>query len=227
MSELLLAALGAAIRASWRGPVEVTRTQNRLRMVSCQRHVGALEVRVASRLLDLGPQIVDPVVAFVTGKRGGRRRLRTVMGLLPAAPPGRPRRLVLRPEGRVHDLARLLDEESHAAFGQPADVPVTWGARRALRRRQRTIRLGSYHAPRGVIRVHPLLDQEDVPAWFVGFVLYHELLHHRLGLEGHGPRRIHSREFRAAERQHPRYEDAVAWERKVLPGLMGRDLATA
>ena len=65
-----------------------------------------------------------------------------------------------------------------------------------------------------------------MPEWFVGFVVFHELLHHRLGVSVRGGRRvIHSREFRTLEASHPRYQDAQQWERTVLPELLrGRGL---
>jgi hypothetical protein len=72
------------------------------------------------------------------------------------------------------------------------------------------------------VRVHRSLDDPRIPRWYVGFVLFHELLHHHFGIdEVDGRRRIHPPEFRAREREHPRYADARHFEEHVLPVLLG------
>ncbi|PIE65501.1 MAG: hypothetical protein CSA24_02710 [Deltaproteobacteria bacterium] len=101
---------------------------------------------------------------------------------------------------------------------------ITWGPRRR-RKRQRAIRLGSYDPRLSLIRIHRRLDDAQVPGWLVGFVIYHELLHHVLGvgLPAPGIRRpLHSAEFRRREAQHRRYAEAMAWEATVLPRLLAQ-----
>ncbi|MEE2779482.1 MAG: hypothetical protein VYE15_03090, partial [Myxococcota bacterium] len=191
-------------------------------MVSIRRRDGTLHVRVAREFLGLGERCVQPVVAFAAGRKEGRRAVNTLIRELPRPVPRR-RAGVARPEGETHHLGELLEEESRRAFGEAATVPVTWGIRRRVRARQRSIRLGSYSPDKGLIRVNPLLDHPTVPQWFVGFVLYHELLHHRIPPVRVGGRRlVHNREFRQWERLHPRFEDAQRWEKEHLPTILRR-----
>ena len=205
--------------------VRLVVTNNRVRLVSVRRHRGGLEVRVSRRILKQGSDALDVVVGFVCDGPGGRAPMRDLIERLPPPEARSSRRLRLRPRGRTHDLQALLEVESRRAFGELTPVGVTWGQRRRMRRSQRSIRLGSYTAEQKMIRIHPLLDQPAVPAWFVGFVLYHEMLHHRLGMGVEpGARFRHPPAFREAERRHPRFEDSQNWESKVLPRLMRRGL---
>jgi hypothetical protein len=206
-------------------PFRIVVTQNRVRLVSVRRCDGVLEVRVSQRLLDQGEEALDIIVGFVVNGASGRPAMRALIERLPA-PLARSRRETrVTTQGRTHDLQALLEAECQRAFGETITVGVTWGLRRRMRRSQRSIRLGSYTAEQQMIRIHPLLDQPAVPAWFVGFVLYHELLHHQLGLGVEpGARFRHPPAFRNAERLHPHFEDSRAWERTVLPRLMQRGL---
>jgi hypothetical protein len=206
-------------------PFRLVVTQNRVRLVSVRRSHGVLEVRVSRRILDQGAEALDIVVGFVLDGARGRPAMRALIERLPS-PEVLPRREIrVRTQGRTHDLQALLEAEATRAFGELLPVGVTWGVRRRMRRSQRSIRLGSYTAEQQMIRIHPLLDQPAVPAWFVGFVLYHEMLHHHLGMGVEpGARFRHPPAFREAERLHPSFEESAVWERTVLPRLMRRGL---
>ena len=66
-----------------------------------------------------------------------------------------------------------------------------------------------------LIRVHPVLDAAWVPRFFVEYIVYHELLHHVLGMPvRNGRRDLHGPEFRARERLFARYDEAIAWEQR-------------
>ncbi len=198
-------------------PTVVVPTRNRVRMVSFRQRVDVLEVRVSERVAALGDDSLDAVTAFVRGEEGGRAALRVLFERIPSTP-AKPRGGISR--GLHHDLEVLADEERRAHFAGLSACPVVWGPRRRPRR-QKSIRLGLYD-PRGpIIRIHSRLDSPHVPAFFVGFVIFHELLHHELGVPRRGSRtRVHSPEFRARERQHPRYDDAMTWERRELRRLL-------
>ena len=213
--------LAEALQSHFRWPVDIVMTNNRRRLVSYRKHRGRLEVRVARRLAVLGGCIVGPVVAFVREQPDGRVALRELFDAVPEVPAVRRGPGPMKPIGDTFHLGDILSRESWLAFGEACDLPITWGPRRRLRRGQRSIRLGAYDFEHRYIRVHRHLDQPIVPEWFVGFVVFHELLHHRLGVSTKGGRRvIHSQEFRALEASHPRYLEAQQWERKVLPVLL-------
>ena len=75
--------------------------------------------------------------------------------------------------------------------------------------------MGSYNAETSTIRINPLLDKKTVPAYFLEFVVYHEMLHAYLGIKTrNGRRSIHSREFRLHEKKFRHYAKAMEWERQ-------------
>ena len=83
------------------------------------------------------------------------------------------------------------------------------------RRRRRSIRFGSYSPGPRLIRIHPLLDQDFVPRYFVRYIVFHEMLHAHLGLvESPSGRTLsHTHEFNQIERAYPDFHRAEAWQR--------------
>ncbi|MCP4642432.1 MAG: SprT family zinc-dependent metalloprotease [bacterium] len=125
-----------------------------------------------------------------------------------------PRRIFVRARGRHFDLKRLYEEVNRDHFDGKMSAHITWGKYPTKRAKRRSIRFGSYHFEHNLIRIHPYLDQEFVPEFFVRYVIYHELLHAHLGVKesATGRRMAHTAEFRRLERAYPGYEQASAWE---------------
>jgi hypothetical protein len=140
--------------------------------------------------------------------------------------PGPARRASLCTRGSTHDLARLgerlIAQHFRADFGVHRPPPaLTWGRRgRSLTRG--SLRLGSYDPCAHLVRIHPVLDRDAVPDWFVGYVLYHELLHAALPPRpGPDGRWIHhGSDFRRRERSFPDYRRALRWEEANLRRLV-------
>ena len=118
----------------------------------------------------------------------------------------------LQTQGAFHDLQAYYDELNAREFGNRIDAPITWG-KVPPQRRRRSIRLGSYSPNDHLIRIHPYLDQAFVPAFFVRYIVFHEMLHAELGIEvaPDGRRCIHTRAFNAREREYTDYDRAIAW----------------
>ncbi|MAF65221.1 MAG: hypothetical protein CMJ84_06140 [Planctomycetes bacterium] len=148
--------------------------------------------------------------------------LEAALAALPASGE-RPTRL--RPRGAHHDLApltsALVADCFPDAFGRELPTPgVTWGRRARSTSRGRLV-LGSFQPRTRLIRIHPVLDQEAVPRWFVGAVLHHELLHAILPSERRGAgRRHHTAEFRRRERAYVDHARALTWEAAHVGALV-------
>ncbi|TNF25599.1 MAG: hypothetical protein EP329_22805 [Deltaproteobacteria bacterium] len=202
----------------------VVLTGNRVRMLSARRVSGEVHIRVAEHLAQLGDDACEAIVGWVTGDRGAAGRVRRLLAAVgtPPGAPSTPRAVPIEPRGAHHDLAVLTAAERARYFPTLDPIPVTWGANYRRKRGQRSVRLGSYDFRRGLVRIHRWLDHPKVPAWFIGFIVFHELLHAELGArtDAAGRRGVHTPEFRRREAQHHRYAEALAWEAKHLPRLL-------
>jgi hypothetical protein len=180
-----------------------------------------VRVRLHRFFAESPPEVRDALAAWLRAGRRARRACRQLdawidmrLAALPAPPPRRAR---LRPRGDHHDLAALaaplLEREFVLDFEDRRRPGVTWG-RRARSRARHTLQLGSYVPAGHVVRVHPVLDRPSVPDWFVGYVLFHEILHAALPGDDHGP------VFREREREHPDYRRAARWQRTHIRRLI-------
>ncbi|MGZ5494094.1 MAG: hypothetical protein ACXW3E_11840 [Thermoanaerobaculia bacterium] len=118
------------------------------------------------------------------------------------------------PEHTHHHLDSLAGEIHRTYFSKYPPLPVRWGHQIA-RKRRRSIRLGSYNHHTSEIRIHPLLNARQIPAFFVQSVIHHEYLHHILGGS-------HNRRFQARERQFCYYRESQEWIQRNLFILLGR-----
>ena len=108
-----------------------------------------------------------------------------------------------------------------AHFAGGLEARITWGPVTSRGRRRRSIKMGSFAVEDRIIRIHPALDQDCVPDYFVAWIVFHEMLHgkHEVKREN-GRRRFHSAAFLAEERQFPEYDRACAWEKANLDRLL-------
>jgi len=173
-------------------------------------------LRLHHMFLTADPRVIDALAQWVVRRRC--RRADTVLGafirehhhLVRDRVPGNHR---LHTKGSHCDLRAIFERLNAEYFGGSVTAAITWG-RTPTQRRRRSIRFGSFSAREGLIRIHPFLDQEPVPEYFVRYIVFHEMLHAYLGV-GETPgcrRRIHSREFKQRERAYPEYPQAVAWQ---------------
>lgn len=174
------------------------------------------------------PQVREAVARWL---RSGRRAPRAGQDLdrwidevlVPSFTPERAARVVC--SGDHHDLGALADAvllEHLPPRLLPADrrPQVTWGSRRRSGAR-RSLQLGSYDALHGLVRVHRVLDQPAVPAFFVRYVLFHELLHAALPPRLNRARMVHhGPAFRRIERAYPDYQRAKTWEEQNIHRLI-------
>jgi len=132
-----------------------------------------------------------------------------------ATPPPPPSR------GRAHDLNEIFARVNAAYFGGLMPKPtLTWN--RTLTARK----FGHYQPGRDTIMISITLDDHEVPAFALDFVMYHELLHKKHGsMTVNGRRLSHSQAFRADERRFAKYHEAeslihdLAFRQSGMDGL--------
>jgi hypothetical protein len=118
------------------------------------------------------------------------------------------------PENVYHHLDSLAVEIHETYFAKYPRLRVKWG-HQITRKRRRSIRLGSYNHDTAEIRIHPLLNSAQIPAFFIQSVIHHEYLHHVLGPH-------HNRRFHAHERKFRYHRESQEWIRRNLFLLLGR-----
>jgi hypothetical protein len=124
----------------------------------------------------------------------------------------RGRKVIASASGRVYDLERLFSRLNRRYFDDEIERPfLTWSQRRA-----RSI-LGHHDAAHNTITISKSLDSTEVPAWFVEYILFHEMLHikHPARIIN-GRRYYHTVAFRTEERNYPRYQQAQDWLERVV-----------
>ena len=125
-----------------------------------------------------------------------------------------PRAIPLPVPETHHHLESLASEVHQTYFYKYPPLSVRWGHQIA-RKKRRSIRLGSYNHITTEIRIHPLLNSPQIPAFFIQSIIHHEYLHHVMGPN-------HNRRFHAAERQYRYFRESKEWIRRNLFLLLGR-----
>lgn len=115
------------------------------------------------------------------------------------------------PEGRYYHLEEVFDSLNERFFGSLMGRPtLTWSEHMAKRS------LGHYDPAHNTIVVSRVFDRPSSPRYAIEYLLYHEMLHLKHPVKMNGLRRcVHSREFKAEERQFPQLKEALAFLKRL------------
>jgi hypothetical protein len=214
-------ALERRLELAFQAPVQLAVTDNLRRMVSHTRVRGTRRVRVHMMFLGAPERVRTALVEYIVH---GDRRASGVLGEFIDSNShriraSRPVTGPLRVRGASHDLSEILATVSAQYFGGTlGDVLVTWGRRTRPRGKARgSIKLGSYSATERLIRIHPALDRDWVPRYFLSYIVFHELLHHVIPAV---PGSLHPPALLQREREFRFFERALAWEQKNIGRLL-------
>lgn len=195
-------------------------TQNRRVMISLQHKKGTPVLRLHESFATAAPELKSDLVRFLVR---GRRLPESVRDFVKGiAAHGGADREKLAPRGRNYDLRKIHRKLNREYFGNRLKGNITWG-RKAFGDQKRSITFGSYFSERNLIRIHPVLDTELVPLFYLESVVHHEMVHEYLEtVEGAGRKhgQVHTSRFRELERQFKFFELAAAWEKRHLPKLL-------
>lgn len=121
-------------------------------------------------------------------------------------------------EGRFFDLRTIFDKINARYFrNRLRGYVIVWGRRRRVRPKNYIV-FGSIQEEDRVIRIHPLLDRQFVPQWYVEYVVYHEMLHAFVPdkYDSAGRRIVHHDGFIERERRFRFYRRSLDWEQENL-----------
>ncbi len=204
-------------------PVSLSVSDNRHGVITHEWDRGVLIVRAHHMFLDAPPSIVSALVSYIAvNDRDASSRLGHFIEANSGRLAPRSRTTPLVTAGFHHDILSIFNDLNDRYFGGSVTALITWGRETKKRTEKRkAIRLGSYSASERLIRIHPCLDRNWVPRYFVTAVVYHEMLHHVFPHRAGSERRaLHPAEFREREREYRFFERALRWEKAHLSRLL-------
>lgn len=197
--------------------VSLTVTDNSSSVLSLSGDRNTVKLRLHRMFLAAGPGVLDELADFIRKKREKTPLVRKFINdNAHTLKKKYPNRINHSPEGMYHNLAEIYDSINREYFSGGVSAGITWGVRRRGRAAARRT-LGSYSGVSNTIRINPLLDSKRVPGYFIGLIVYHEMLHADIGIKNGVKRRlIHPPEFKRREKLFEHYDRAIAWEKKSL-----------
>ena len=121
-------------------------------------------------------------------------------------------------EGRFFDLRAIFDKINARYFrNRLRSYTIAWGQRRRERPKNYIV-FGSIQEEDRIIRIHPLLDRQFVPQWYLEYVVFHEMLHAFVPdrHDSAGRRIVHHEGFLEKERRFRHYRRSIEWEQENL-----------
>jgi hypothetical protein len=116
----------------------------------------------------------------------------------------RGRKFISGPQGEGHNLEELFIRLNREYFDGLLGMPQLGWSRGASRSM-----LGHFDPSHNAIVISRIFDRPGVPPLALEYVMFHEMLHLRYPVEHTGARRrVHTREFREAEKKFPRLKEA-------------------
>lgn len=131
-------------------------------------------------------------------------------------------------KGTFYDLEAILQEVQDWHFAHmPLDIFITWHtfSRKSKKRKRKSMTFGEYHAQDRLIKINRLLDNPEVPRYFLAFVVYHEILHQLCPphVDENGILRIHNPLFKEQEKRYLFYKEAMLWRKRYLQKFLEKN----
>jgi hypothetical protein len=111
----------------------------------------------------------------------------------------RGRKFISGPRGEFHNLEEIFQRINSQFFDGLLGMPQLGWSRGVSRNM-----LGHYDPSHNAIIISRIFDREEVSLLALEYVMFHEMLHLRYPVDHHGMRRkVHTKEFREAEKKYP------------------------
>lgn len=126
----------------------------------------------------------------------------------------------LETKGKVFDLEEIYNEINQEYFKGKLDLLITWFGKEETKGKSK-VTFGLFSETTKLIKVHRMLDNPLFPKYVIDFVVYHEMLHYVCPsyYDKKGVHRIHSKEFKAKEKEFRYYQMAEEWIKNHLEYL--------
>lgn len=123
----------------------------------------------------------------------------------------RGRKFISGPQGKLHNLDEIFERLNRRFFDGLLGRPQMGWSRRLSRSM-----LGHFDPSHNAIIISRIFDQPQTPPLALEYVMFHEMLHLRYPVDHAGSRRrVHTREFREAERKFPGWKEVKEMLKKL------------
>jgi hypothetical protein len=123
----------------------------------------------------------------------------------------RGRKFISGPKGTHHDLEHVFQRLNAQFFDGMMGQPMLGWSRGESRSM-----LGHFDPSHNAIIISRIFDRPQVPPLALEYVMFHEMLHLRFPVDHTGARRrVHTKEFREAEKQFPELKEAKELLKKL------------
>jgi len=185
---------------------------------------GRLHVRISDLLAGAPAPVTEALAYILLGKLyrkpvarvyGHRYRLylnrRDVRRQVHLVRQVRGRKFISGPQGEFRNLERTFERLNQQFFDGLLGRPQLGWSRRPSRGL-----LGHFDPSHNAIIISRLFDQERIPELALEYVMFHEMLHLRFPVDHNGARRrVHTPEFREAEKKFPRLKEVKELLRRI------------
>ncbi|MES2273924.1 MAG: SprT-like domain-containing protein [Chlamydiota bacterium] len=204
-------------------PLTIVWHENRTSYLSIRKERGHLHLRLHRLFLKAPSPVLEALIRFALKRDPEAGIILKKMAhfyFSENRTPAKP----LRASGVVYDLQAIYDRIKEAHFEPSFHAEIGWAPIRVRTSKFRSITFGTYDLHRHQIRLNPLLDDPDVPLYFLEFIVYHEMLHAVCPshIDSSGRCRVHTPQFRQKEKEFPQFAKAKAWENLSLKFFAGK-----
>lgn len=195
-------------------PIEIIWHENRSTYLSVKKEGSRITLRVHRLFYEAPTPVLEALLRYAVGRdRQSKAIIRQMAHLHFSKTTAEPKNL--ESAGEVYDLKEILNRMQKLLPLQ--GLSIGWSDR-TVRGRFRSVTFGTYDQLARQIRINRLLDDSQVPLYFLEFIVYHEMLHDVCPshIDATGRCFVHTREFRKRERQFPQFAEAKKWEKGSL-----------
>jgi len=197
-------------------PFKLKINDNRHTIISTRKNKGFLSISIHRRFLDVEKKVLGALADFIKDPSKRSTVLKDFVKIN-FTDRSKAKDVKLKTEGRYYNPKELFDRINEKYFENKIEARIGWG--RLSRKTARKIFLGNCRLKTRIIVINPLLDSQDIPSYFLEFIIYHEMLHLFLGFEEkNGRRYAHTSTFRALEKRFEYYEKAKEFEKRFFKG---------
>lgn len=195
-------------------PLHIVWHENKTSYLSVRKERGHLFLRIHRLFYNAPTPVLEALIRFAMKKDPAARAIIRQMAHLHFSQT-RSDPVALNSAGKVYNLQEIFERAQEIL--PVVDVSIGW-SNRTTRGKFRSITFGTFDKHRRQIRINRLLDDHQVPLYFLEFIVYHEMLHAVIPtkMDTAGRCSIHTKEFREREKQLPHYKEASEWAKQSL-----------